>query len=404
MPQLPLARCHTEAVSHTPVAASGRFVIRPEQLDDLITVLRDEGYETWGTTVKDRVVTIAPITSRDELPRGWVDHQDAGFYRAEHTGTGAYFGFANPASTWKSVVFPPRTMLWRSRRAGRRTTIEEAEEAPPRRAFIGIRGCDLAAIAVQDRVFLDRGYPDPHYEDRREGVFFVGVDCATPAASCFCASMGTGPAVRSGADLTFTELDPDDPGRHRFLAVAHTPKGRRVAGRLPHTAVTAEDLPAAQRVRAAAEAALVRHVETTGLPQLLRDAVDHPRWQEVAQRCLSCANCTLACPTCFCFDVTDEPNVVTGQDERVRRWGSCFERAHSYLHGGSVRRSPKSRYRQWMTHKLSTWWEQFDTSGCVGCGRCITWCPVGIDITEEVAAFQAAPDATGPRPTRREPG
>ena len=111
---------------------------------------------------------------------------------------------------------------------------------------------------------------------------------------------------------------------------------------------------------------------------------------------MACGNCTLVCPTCFCATVQDTTD-VSGTVERDREWASCFDVEHSYLHGGSVRETTRARYRQWMTHKLSTWWDQFGTSGCVGCGRCVTWCPVGIDITEEAAAIRASDGATRPR-------
>jgi sulfhydrogenase subunit beta (sulfur reductase) len=125
---------------------------------------------------------------------------------------------------------------------------------------------------------------------------------------------------------------------------------------------------------------------------LFSQNLEHPRWDEVASRCLSCGNCTMVCPTCFCSDVHDTADTV-GVVERRRTWSSCFDLEHSYLHGGPVRASSSSRYRQWLTHKLSTWWDQFDTSGCVGCGRCIVWCPVGIDLTQEVAAIAASDGA-----------
>jgi ferredoxin len=141
-----------------------------------------------------------------------------------------------------------------------------------------------------------------------------------------------------------------------------------------------------------------RSLDTADLPGLLARNLEHPRWEEVAKRCLSCGNCTLVCPTCFCSDVSDVSD-VSGTVERQRRWASCFDLDHSYLHGGPVRLTTASRYRQWLTHKLSTWWDQFDESGCVGCGRCLTWCPVGIDLTEEAAAIRAADGAvaTGER-------
>ena len=365
-----------------------QVVIRPAGLDELITVLRDEGYEVLGPTVRNGAIVIEPITCGDHLPRGWGDAQDGGLYRIVKRPDDAFFGFAAPAGTWKRYLFPPRSVLWRSRRDDDAVTVEDVVEDVPRRALFGIRGCDLSAVAVQDRVFLHGDAPDPVYAARREGLFFVGVNCSDPAKTCFCTSMGTGPDIKGGADLILTELDPGDPMSHRFLIDIRTERGQRVAQRLTRAGSDDHDRASALKVTQVAVNRMARFMNTAGLPQLLTDSANHPRWQEVADRCLSCGNCTMACPTCFCSDVADEPNAATGDDERVRQWGSCFERSHSYIHGGPVRVSTKSRYRQWMTHKLATWWDQFDMSGCVGCGRCIAWCPVGIDITEEVRAIQ----------------
>ena len=132
-----------------------------------------------------------------------------------------------------------------------------------------------------------------------------------------------------------------------------------------------------------------RTLDTDGIKELLYGSYEHRRWDDVAARCLACANCTLVCPTCFCATVEDVTDLTGDHAERWRRWDSCFTLEHSYLHGGSVRTSTRARYRQWLTHKLATWIDQFGTSGCVGCGRCITWCPVAIDITAEVAAIRA---------------
>lgn len=383
-------------MSPVPEAVSrARSILRPKGVDALIRLLRAEGFETLGPTIRDNVIAIGPIDGIDDLPRGWGDSQDGGEYRLVERDDDALFGFATPAGTWKRYLFPPQLTLMESRRDDRGITMTDVEEPVPKRALVGIRGCDLSAITIQDRVFLSREYPDPHYQTRRQDLFFVGVNCSDPASTCFCTSMSTGPGIDDGADLILTELEPQSTARHRFLLSARTERGRSVAARLDRHNVDAEDLAAAEQVVAQATANMGRSLATTGLAQLLRESADHPRWHQVAGRCLSCANCTMVCPTCFCFDVTDEPDASTGEDKRVRTWGSCFERSHSYLHGGSVRLSPESRYRQWLTHKLSTWWEQFNTSGCVGCGRCITWCPVGIDITAEVSALQAVPTEGG---------
>jgi Fe-S-cluster-containing hydrogenase component 2 len=136
-------------------------------------------------------------------------------------------------------------------------------------------------------------------------------------------------------------------------------------------------------------------MDVTGLPELLARNLEHPRWDDVASRCLACANCTMACPTCFCSTVEDTTDLTGDHAERWRSWDSCFTMDFSHVHGGSVRTSTRARYRQWLTHKLSTWHAQFGTSGCVGCGRCITWCPVAIDLTQEVAAIRGSEGSHG---------
>jgi sulfhydrogenase subunit beta (sulfur reductase) len=204
--------------------------------------------------------------------------------------------------------------------------------------------------------------------------------------------MGTGPKVDRGFDLALTEITE---GEHRFLVEVGSEPGRDVLAELTGRKATAGDRAVADKVSARAAQSMGRRIETDDLPGLLMRNLDHPRWDDVAGRCLTCANCTMACPTCFCTSVEDASDLSGTESERTQRWDSCFTMDFSYIHGGSVRSSPRARYRQWMTHKLATWHDQFGTSGCVGCGRCITWCPVGIDITEEVAAIRASEQGQG---------
>jgi ferredoxin len=246
-----------------------------------------------------------------------------------------------------------------------------------------VRACDLHAVAIQDRVFLEGGHVEPDYAARRRDAFFVAVNCARAGGTCFCVSMDTGPRVTEGFDLALTELD------GRFVVEAGSERGEDVLAALECAPATDDDVREALEQSERTAASMGRALETDGLRELLQDNRDHPRWAEVADRCLSCGNCTMVCPTCFCSTVEDTTDLAGENAERTRLWDSCFTLEHSYMHGGSVRRSASSRYRQWMTHKLSTWIDQFGTSGCVGCGRCITWCPVAIDITEEAAAIRA---------------
>jgi ferredoxin len=354
----------------------------------LLDELAAAGHRLVGPTVRDGAIVLDTLRGIDDLPRGIGDEQAPGRYRLRDRGDAALFGYAAPPHSWKHDLFPPRTPLVQIRRGPKGLAFEAP--APPSRkvAYIGARGCDLAAIAVQDRTLRDGPYPDPDYRARREGVFVLAVHCGAPAGTCFCVSMDTGPRARGGYDLGATELLG---GEHRFVVDVGTDAGGALLGRVAHRAATPEDLAAAEAVTEAAAARMGRTMEARGLRDLLMGNLEHPRWQEVAGRCLGCANCTMSCPTCFCTDVEDTSDLSGDTATRSRRWDSCFTADFAYVHGGSARPSLRARYRQWLTHKLATWHDQFGVSGCVGCGRCITWCPVGIDITEEVAAIRATP-------------
>ncbi len=296
------------------------------------------------------------------------------------------FGFANTAQSAKPVLFPADERLWRGIRTGTEFEVspEEPDAAPV--ALLGVRGCDLAAIGIHDTVLLGRGAIDAQYATRRADSLLIAVTCGTPAATCFCSSMGTGPKPGEGADLTLTELLDDD--GHRFLVETGTPAGADVLAGLTTVAATPDDQAAADTVVASATAQMVREMRTDDLRDLLFASAESPRWDDVATRCLACTNCTMVCPTCFCTSVEDVSDLSGDVDERHRVWDSCFSLEYSRLHGGAVRTSTSARYRQWLTHKLAAWTEQFGMSGCVGCGRCITWCPAAIDLTVEVAALR----------------
>ncbi|HET8975808.1 MAG TPA: 4Fe-4S dicluster domain-containing protein [Solirubrobacterales bacterium] len=363
-------------------------VIDREGLDRLLAALGGRGYELIGPTVRDGAILYERIDSAADLPEGWTDEQEGGTYRLRRRDDGALFGFNVGPNSWKNHLFPPNLTLWKGRRGeGGEISFEERTEEVPRYAFIGVRSCDLAAIGVQDRVFIGDGHTDADYEARRREAFVVAVNCGEAGATCFCVSMDTGPRARSGYDLALTELI--DEGGHRFLAEAGTERGAELLAEIGAASAVQADTDAAAGVSERCASQMGRELDTDGIKELLYRNMEHPRWDEVSERCLTCGNCTLVCPTCFCHTVEDTSDLAGAEAERTRQWDSCFSLEHSHIHGGSVRNSPNSRYRQWMTHKLASWIDQFGTSGCVGCGRCITWCPVAIDITEEAAAIRA---------------
>jgi len=382
----------------SPVPGIGsRVVVDRHGFGAILEALVETGHELLGPTVRDGAIVLDRLRGVDELPRGVGDEQAPGHYRLRERGDAALFGYAASPHSYKRDLLPPRVPLVQIRRSADGRLSVAAPPPPARKiAYIGARGCELAAIAVQDRVLRDGAHADADYRARRDGVFVLAVHCGAPAGTCFCVSMDTGPRARGGYDLGATEvLD----GEHRFVIDIASEAGQAIVERVVCRAAEPGDVAAAEQVIAAAAGQMGRTMPTAGLRDLLLGNLEHPRWQMVADRCLGCANCTMACPTCFCTNIDDTTDLSGETAIRSRRWDSCFTADFAYVHGGSVRPSLRARYRQWLTHKLASWHDQFGTSGCVGCGRCITWCPVGIDITEEVAAIAATrgPGAESPR-------
>jgi ferredoxin len=359
-----------------------------QELEPLIASLREGGYTVLGPVLRDQAIVYDELHSAADLPAGWKDEQDAGRYRLGRSADHELFGYTVGPQSWKRFLHPPALRLLGVRREHDGYELQNGGAAAPRYAFLGVRPCELAAIAIQDRVLLGGTFSDPYYRACREQAFMVAVNCTRAGGTCFCASLGNGPAAGPGFDLALTELIGS--GGHGFVLEAGTPRGTELASALPWRAATPEELAAAEAAVAEAARHMGRSLDTDGLAAALRRTLAHPRWDDVAGRCLACGNCTMVCPTCFCTSVEDLSDLSGETASRVRRWDSCFGLAFSYIHGGSVRASRAARYRQWLTHKLANWQDQFGTPGCVGCGRCITWCPAGIDITAEARGLAAA--------------
>lgn len=364
---------------------AGPLVLTVEGLDALIARLKAGGRIVIGPILRDDAIVYDEIASTADLPRGMTDEQQPGRYRVKPRDDDALFGYAVGPHSWKKYLHAPRQTLWRARREDGKVAIEPAQDMSPPLAFIGVRACELNAIRIQDRVLMGGDSVDPHYEARRAAAFIIAVNCGEAGDLCFCASMGTGPRAPAGYDLALTELRTED--GPIFLLEIGTEAGAAALEGVPCRAALSPEVDAGEKRLAAAASQMGREMPAVDLRTLLAENLQHERWRDVAARCLSCANCTMVCPTCFCTTVEETSDLAGTQFARERRWDSCFTMDFSYLHGGGVRTSVESRYRQWMTHKLSTWFDQFGTSGCVGCGRCIAWCPVGIDITEEARAL-----------------
>jgi sulfhydrogenase subunit beta (sulfur reductase) len=363
------------------------WAMTPRDLVGMVDVLCAEFDEVLAPVLVDGVIKLRPIDSADELPTGVTDHQDSGSYRARATGGSRRFSYAVGPDSLKAIVHPPRSPVWTMTRddAGN-VAVCVTPTRHVRRVVLGVRACDLAALDRLGRTQVDGPHPDLHHATARSELFLIAIDCSRPAPTCFCESTGTGPYVDGGADLSITELDGDD-GVH-YVARAGSEHGREFAESLGLPTATHQEFTDAERAR--------RSVHTTerSMPAdaatIVLGDLEHPRWDDVAERCLTCGNCTAVCPTCFCTDMDDRIELDGTTARRDRVWDTCFSLQYSHLGPGPVRSSPRSRYRQWLTHKLGTWHDQFGESGCVGCGRCITWCPVGIDLTAEIDALATA--------------
>jgi len=372
-------------------------------LGHMVSTLRTKGYTVVAPTARDGVITFAEIDNVDQIAAGVRDEMGPGKYRLIDDPLSRPFNYVVGQDSPKRFFFPPKLELVSMHIEGKRFVLDSTAPKPPKLAILGVRPCDLAAIHVQDRVFgygdhaaAQRCESDTYYNLARKQSLLIAVNCTQPSSTCFCDSMGTGPRAKEGFDLSMTELGGG------FILRAGSADGRAIVSELPVREPSPSEVELGQLKIDQAIERMGRHLDTDHLMELFDEQIDHPSWDEVAKRCMSCSNCTMVCPTCFCSTVSDSNDLATGATTRTRHWESCFTHQFSYTTAGPVRGSTRARYRHWMRHKLGTWWHQFDSSGCVGCGRCITWCPVGIDITEQAHRLRhhRASDHSQPEPIR----
>jgi len=356
-----------------------QYFLPHDRLQDLISTLQQSKYRCIGPQVRDGAIVYDVLRSVDQLPWGITDKQEPGKYRLEETSDKKAFGWVNGPQAVKPLLFVPQETLWKVERDAEgklefKSTEAEAEPV----AVFGIRPCDLAAMEIQDKVFIHDEYVDPRYKTRRENLFTIVMNCTKSSANCFCVSAGGSTKAEKGFDLAMTEI------KGGFVIEAGSDNGNAILALLKLEPAKPETISQANELVEKAADAQTKKLPAGDLNKKLFENLNHPQYEDVAKRCLSCTSCTQVCPTCFCHSEGDKAVLDGSSSEHIRQWDSCFTEGHSYIVGTVIRKDTASRYRQWITHKLGSWHDQFGTSGCVGCGRCITWCPAGIDITEEV--------------------
>jgi len=361
-------------------------IIDIHEFDNLISKLKEKGYITVGPTIQNGAIIYSEINSSSDLPIGFTDTQKPGFYRLEKSDNNAFFNYVVGPQSWKKFLYPSIQKLFTAYYKNNKLEIEKPEPPATKYAFIGVRSCEINSIEIQDRVFFGGEYQNSNYKTLRKNSLIVAVNCSKAEENCFCTSMGTGPEVKSGYDILLTEIINEK--EHYFLIETGSERGEEIVNDLNTREASESELSKKNQVIQKTISQIQKHLDTENLKDILLKNLESPLWDEVAKRCLACGNCTMVCPTCFCMTIEDYTDLMKTKAERIQKWDSCFTLEYSYIHGGSIRVSIGSRYRQWLTHKLASWHEQFGTSGCVGCGRCITWCPVGIDITEEATKIK----------------
>jgi len=312
------------------------------------------------------------VPSRDDGVAKWTewDGQDASFL-------GWYRNTVVPA---KALFFPPMEEMFRFRKDKGSYQVERSNSDEVKPLIFGIRPCDAKALALLDMTFSD-AYEDPYYLAKRRNGVLVGLGCTNPCDSCFCTSLGSNSNDSTNVDLMLTNIGDD------FLVEAVTEKGKALLDKTSaaHPATEADE-SRADKEKEAASGRVTRKIDTQGITEKLQAGFDaQDFWARIAAKCVSCGICTFLCPTCYCFDISDE--LIKTQGKRFRSWDSCAFPVYTKMPMENPRVEKWRRLRQKVCHKYEFYRMNFDVIACTGCGRCIRLCPVNWDITQTLSSL-----------------
>ncbi len=340
-------------------------------------IVSKDNFFAWLDSLRDQFTLIGPVT----------DDGQTEFRRIDSVRQLDMAYQSTMLSPGKVYLYKPREELFRFSLDGD-LEIREPRADDERRVIIGLHSCDTKAVLYLDKTFLG-AFHDPRYEARRNNTVIIELNCETAGKNCFCSSMGTGPYLHAetGYDMQLTDFGSEylvelktDRARSMFTVDDVRPAGR-------------DEFVTKQEKEQRVSATFTKRIDTKGLDVLLRKNSQHRVWRITAEEaCLSCSNCVMVCPTCFCYDITDEVSMDRKSARRLRQWDACQDAHFAEVHGGNFRGRRTARLRQFVTHKLAQT-NQYGVYATVGCGRCITWCPTGIDLTEIAKEVQRSESA-----------
>lgn len=288
-----------------------------------------------------------------------------------------------PQKSAKEAFFPQSEVMFRYQMAGNQGPTVSEQKIERERILLGARPCDIEAIAIIEKVFVGEDYTDVYFLDKRKKTTIITLSCNHPLTTCFCSSTGGSPFRREGSDLFLTDLG------ESYLVELLTEKGKTFSKNRFFRKAGSREIDVAKELEEKAFKKVNGSIPVEGIEQQLNLMVESPFWDRIHEKCIGCGVCTFLCPTCHCFDIADEAANLKG--ERVRNWDSCLFPIYSLeTSGHNPRPTGRERTRQRLMHKFNYYPKNFGRVACVGCGRCILYCPVQFDIREAIGDVSAS--------------